>query len=302
MNIPRSSSVGKVPVPDLLTSDFIAPDGIKLAVHEMGEGRAVLLLHGYFSDAATNWIKYGHAARLAGAGFRVIMPDLRAHGASDKPHDGAHYPKDVLADDALALVAALGLTDYDLGGYSLGGRTVARMLARGATPARAVIAGMGLAGLTHTGGRTAHFRQVFAGLGTHPRGSPAWMAEAFLKTTGGDPVALARILDTFVDTSEAVIRSWATPVQVLVGEDDDDNGSGAALAAILRDATLSIVAGNHMSAVTKVDLGEAMLAFLERDDFSVDTDRHCEERSDAAIQTPERGTGLPRFARNDDLS
>ncbi len=258
----RSLNDGTMPVPDLRTSHFAVADGTTLAVHEMGEGRALILLHGYFSDAATNWIKYGHAAKLAAAGFRVIMPDLRAHGQSEKPHDPAHYPKDVLADDALALLAHLGLTDYDLGGYSLGGRTVARMLARGAIPGRAIIAGMGLQGLTNTATRDAHFRHIFDNLGSHPRGSPAWMAEAFLKTTGGDPVALARILDTFVDTPEAAIRNWSTPVQVLVGEDDDDNGSGAALAGVLRDATLAIIPGNHMSAVAKADLGEAMVAFL----------------------------------------
>jgi pimeloyl-ACP methyl ester carboxylesterase len=241
---------------------FKTGDGVSLHVSEIGKGRPVLLLHGYFSDAETNWIKYGHAALLAEAGFRVIMPDLRAHGQSDKPHDVAAYPKDVLADDALALVAALGLTGYDLGGYSLGGRTVARMLAKGAAPARVIISGMGLDGLVNTGRRAAHFRGIFEGLGTHSRGSPEWMAEAFLKTTGGDPVALARILDTFVDTPIKVINGWKMPVQVLVGADDDDNGSGPALAAELSNATLSIVPGNHMSAVVKPDLGQAMVAFL----------------------------------------
>jgi pimeloyl-ACP methyl ester carboxylesterase len=242
---------------------FQARDGISLHVSEMGEGRAILLLHGYFSDAETNWIKYGHAALLAEAGFRVIMPDFRAHGQSDKPHEAAAYPKDVLADDILSLVAQLGLTDYDLGGYSLGGRTVARMLAKGATPGRVIISGMGLDGLVNTGRRAAHFRSIFDGLGTHPRGTPEWMAEAFLKTTGGDPIALARILDTFVDTPIEIIRGWTMPVQVLVGADDEDNGSGPALAAELSNATLSIVPGNHMSAVVKPDLGQAMVAFLK---------------------------------------
>ena len=247
---------------DVSTSHFTAPDGTALAVHEMGAGRAVLLLHGYFSDAATNWIKYGHAALLAQAGFRVIMPDLRAHGESDKPHNAAAYPKDVMANDALALVAQLGLTDYDLGGYSLGARTVARMLIKGAAPRRVIIAGMGLDGLINTGTRAAHFRGIFEGLGTHQRGSPEWMAEAFLKTTGGDPVALAQILDTFVDTPVEAIRGWPMPVQVLTGADDDDNGSAPALAAELANAALSIVPGNHMSAVVKPDLGQAMVAFL----------------------------------------
>jgi pimeloyl-ACP methyl ester carboxylesterase len=242
---------------------FQARDGVSLHVSEMGEGRALILLHGYFSDAETNWIKYGHAALLAEAGLRVIMPDLRAHGQSDKPHYAAAYPRDVLADDILSLVGQLGLTDYDLGGYSLGGRTVARMLVKGATPRRVIISGMGLEGLTNTGTRAAHFRTIFEGLGKHARGTPEWMAEAFLKTTGGDPVALARILDTFVDTPIAAIRGWPMPVQVLVGADDDDNGSGAALAAALSDATLSVVPGNHMSAVVKPELGQAMVGFLQ---------------------------------------
>ena len=247
---------------NLTNSHFTAPDGTTLAYHETGEGRPLLLLHGYFSDAATNWIKYGHAALLAAAGHRVIMADLRAHGMSGKPHDAAAYPRDILADDAFALIDHLGLTDYDLGGYSLGGRTVGRMLARGATPRRAIISGMGFAGLTTTGIRAAHFKAIFDGLGNHPKGSPAWMAEAFLKTTDGDPIALALILDTFVDTPVETIKSWSLPIQILIGVDDDDNGSGAALAETLSNGTLTVVPGNHMSAVTKPELGQAMVAFL----------------------------------------
>jgi pimeloyl-ACP methyl ester carboxylesterase len=113
---------------------FTAADGTGLAWHELGEGRPVVLLHGLFSDAFTNWLRYGHAAAIATKGFRVIMPDLRAHGQSGKPHDPAFYPPDILADDGLALIAHLGLTDYDLGGYSLGARTNVRMVVRGAAP------------------------------------------------------------------------------------------------------------------------------------------------------------------------
>ena len=74
-------------------------DGQPLAVHRVGAGRPVLLLHGLFSEANTNWIKFGQAQRLADAGFEAIMPDLRAHGASAKPHDPAAYPRDVLVRD-----------------------------------------------------------------------------------------------------------------------------------------------------------------------------------------------------------
>ena len=241
---------------------FAAPDGARLVWHALGEGRPVLLLHGLFSDAATNWLKFGHAATIAAGGFRVIMPDLRAHGASAKPHEAAAYPPDVLADDGLALIAHLGLSDYDLGGYSLGGRTAVRMVVKGARPRRLIVSGMGLTGLLDTGARADHFKAILSNRGKHERGSPEWLAEAFLKTTGGDPEALLPLLDSFVDTSEAELRAVPTPTLVLQGADDHDNGAAEDLAALLPNARFVEMPGNHMSAVTKPDLGRAMLAFL----------------------------------------
>ncbi len=241
---------------------FTAPDGAELAWHEMGEGRPVVLLHGLFSDADTNWIKFGHAAELARRGFRAVMPDLRAHGHSAKPHDAASYPPDVLAHDGLALIFHLGLSDYDLGGYSLGARTSVRMAILGAGPRRLVVSGMGLSGLLRTGNRADHFREILTGLGTHERGSPEWLAEAFLKTTGGDPQALLPLLGSFVDSTEAELRAIRVATLVLQGADDDDNGSAEDLARLLPDARFVEVPGNHMSAVTRPDLGRAIADFL----------------------------------------
>src|SRR5262249_11308130 len=113
---------------DLPVQWFESHDGTKLAYRELGHGRPVVLIHGYFSTATVNWIRYGHAAAIAARGHRVIMPDLRGHGDSAKPHGSSAYPPDVLADDGFALIDHLGLTDYDLGGYSLGARTTVRML------------------------------------------------------------------------------------------------------------------------------------------------------------------------------
>ncbi|WP_426258575.1 alpha/beta fold hydrolase [Sphingomonas sp. DC1600-2] len=241
---------------------FDSFDGTRLAWREIGEGRPVVLIHGYFSNATINWIKYGHAAWIAEAGFRVIMPDLRAHGDSAKPHDAAAYPPDVLMRDGFALIAHLGLTDYDLAGYSLGGRTTMRMLANGATPRRAVISGMGLQGIVDTAGRGSYFHNVLTNLGSFARGSSEWLTEAFLKTTGGDPVALLHILDTFVDTPRDALDHITTPTLILTGEDDGDNGSAQDLAAALPDARYQAVPGNHMSAVLKPELGMAIAAFL----------------------------------------
>jgi pimeloyl-ACP methyl ester carboxylesterase len=248
---------------DLPVHYFLGGDGARLAYREMGEGRALVLIHGFFSTALVNWVRYGHAAKLAARGYRVIMPDLRGHGASAKPHDPAAYPPDVLADDGFALIEQLGLTDFDLGGYSLGARTTLRMLVRGAAPKRAIVAGMGLEGMLHTGGRGTYFRRVLEHPGSFARGSSEWMTEAFLKTVGGDPVALLNVLDTFVDTPRAALERIDTPTLVLVGAEDHDNGSAEALAAALPAGRYSVVPGNHMSAVTKPELGSAMVEFLD---------------------------------------
>ena len=239
-----------------------APDGIRLAWREMGEGKPVVLLHGFLSDAATNWIKYGHAAAIAARGRRVIMPDLRAHGESDKPHDPRFYPPDVLASDARVVIEALGLSGFDLGGYSLGARTLSRLLATGARPGKVIFAGMGLEGLTDTGRRAGHFRHILTNLGKHQRGTPEWLAEAFLKTTRGDPVALLGIIETFVSTPLEAIERFDVPALVVCGVEDQDNGSAPALADALPHARYVEVPGGHMSSVVKPELGEAMAAFL----------------------------------------
>lgn len=241
---------------------FESWDGTRLAWREVGEGQPAILLHGFFSDATTNWIRFGHAAALAAKGFRVIMPDLRAHGDSDKPHDPAAYPPDALTRDGHALVAHLGLSDYDLVGYSLGARTASRMLATGARPRRVVFSGMGLEGLTNTGRRAGHFRQILTNLGRHERGTGAWMAEQFLRTTHGDPVALLGIIDTFVDTPLAKINAFAWPTAVVCGAEDQDNGSAPDLATALPDGRYIEVPGGHMSAVVKPELGHAIADFL----------------------------------------
>jgi len=241
---------------------FQSDDGYALAYREIGEGRPLVLLHGFFSNAITNWIKFGHAEKIAAQGYRVIMPDLRAHGDSAKSHDPGAYPADILARDGLAIVEHLGLTDYDLGGYSLGARTVVRMHVLGAQPKRLIIAGMGLSGLTSLASRADHFRHILTNLGNHAKHSPEWMAEAFLKTTKGDAEALLLILNVFTNTPEEALRAIAVPTLILAGEEDEDNGSHADLVAVIPNADHREVPGGHMSCIVKPEFGEALAEWL----------------------------------------
>ncbi len=246
-----------------VTTDFLPGwNGAQLAVHRLGAGRPVLLLHGLFSTADVNWIKYGTAAQLAGAGFEAIMPDLRAHGASAAPHDPAAYPADVLVRDALALVEALGLTDFDLAGFSLGARTAVRSVLAGLSPRRLVLGGMGLEGLTGWARRSAFFIDAIDRFDAIKRGDPAYFAQAFMKTQRTDRVAARLLLGSVDDTPPEALRAIGVPTLVVCGTDDQDNGSGPALASALPDGRFVEVPGTHMTSVTKRELGAAIVDFL----------------------------------------
>jgi pimeloyl-ACP methyl ester carboxylesterase len=191
------------------------------------------------------------------------MPDMRGHGDSDRPHDAAAYPPDVLADDGLALIEHLGVTDFDLAGYSLGGRTVVRMLARGAAPGRAIVGGQGLEAIIHTVGRGGRYRHVLANFGTFEPGSPEQAMEDWITNSGGDPVALARIPDTFVNTPPAALGRVTVPTLVATGADDGHNDTAEALASALGAGRYVMLPGNHFSAVRTPEFETAVVAFLE---------------------------------------
>jgi len=248
-----------------MAAQFLPGHGdARLAVHRLGAGRPVLLLHGLFSSAEVNWIKYGTAEKLADAGFECIMPDLRAHGQSDAPHGASAYPTDVLVRDALALVTNLGLTDYDLVGFSLGARTAVQAVIAGLSPRRLVLGGMGLEGLSGWARRSAHFVDAIDRFGTIERGDPAFVAQAFMKTMAVDRVAARQLLLSVADVSPEALRRVTMPTLVVCGADDGDNGSAPALAAALPAGSYAEVPGNHMSSVTKPELGEAIATFLAK--------------------------------------
>ena len=236
--------------------------GAKLALHRVGAGRPLLLLHGLFSSAEMNWIKWGHAALLADAGFEVLMPDLRAHGASAALHDPAAYPGDVLARDLEALVLHLGLTDYDLCGFSLGARTSVRGVIGGLRPKRLVLGGMGLEGLAGWTGRGRFFVDAIDRFDVVKHGDPAYFAVQFMKSMKVDRAAARLLLGTMADTAPEALQTITMPVLVACGGQDRDNGSPEALVAALPDAKLAVVPGTHMSCVTKPDLGLAIRDFL----------------------------------------
>jgi pimeloyl-ACP methyl ester carboxylesterase len=102
-----------------------ARDGTGLYLRDWGQGRPVVLIHGWpLSGDSWEYL----SVRLAGAGFRVIAYDRRGFGRSDQPFSGYDY--DTLADDLAAILTGLSLEDVVLVGFSMGGGEVARYMSR----------------------------------------------------------------------------------------------------------------------------------------------------------------------------
>lgn len=245
------------------TEYFESFDGTRLAVHRHGNGRPFVLLHGLFSSAQMNWVKFGHAALLAENGFECLMPDWRVHGDSDAPTDPALYTPGVLVRDALHIVQVLGLEDYDLVGFSLGARTAASAVIAGLSPRRLVLGGMGIEGLSNWRKRSAFFVDMIDRFDSIKRGDPAFLAKSFMQQQGIDPVAARLLLTRGVeDVALADLAKITMPTLVLIGDEDHDNGSPEMLRDALPDATMAVIPGNHMGSVTKKDMGRAILDFL----------------------------------------
>ena len=248
---------------DLRTDTIPGFGAAPLAVHRLGQGPAVVLLHGLFSSAQMNWIRFGHAQALADAGFEAIMPDLRAHGDSAKPHEEGAYPPGVLVSDLEAVLAALGLAQFDLVGFSLGARTCASAVAQGVHPRRLVLAGMGLESLGNWDRRAGFFVGAIDRFDAIRPGDAAYVAKQFMKTMRVDREAMRLLLTHGIgDPPSDAITRIAVPTLVVCGDKDEDNGSGRALAEALPDARFEEIPGTHMSSVTEPALGKAIVRFL----------------------------------------
>ena len=247
---------------DATVHRWTASDGVELAWHEVGEGRTAILLHGLFSDAKMNWINFGHAERLAAAGFRVVMPDLRAHGLSAAPHSADAYPHGVLVRDLNELIAHLAIAEFVLGGFSLGARTVVQAVGEGLRPGKAVLAGMGLRGLQNWDKRQQFFRDAIANFDTAARGDPHWLAIQFMKTMKVDRDAALHVLASFGSIEPEWLDAFTMPTLVVCGREDEAHVSAAERAAALPDALFVEVPGTHMSSVTKPELGEEIARFI----------------------------------------
>src|SRR5260370_30556025 len=92
-------------------------NGVGIEYEVTGEGRPVLLLHG-FPDSGRLWRQQVPA--LADAGFQVIVPDLRGYGRSGQPEGVESYAMSLLAGDVMAVLGHLQIAPAPLVGHRPG--------------------------------------------------------------------------------------------------------------------------------------------------------------------------------------
>lgn len=239
-------------------------DGAKLFYRRMGQGPAVILLHGFLSDGPRMWFNTGLAQTIAAAGFSVVAPDARAHGLSAAP--AGTYPKDALTMDVEALIRVLKLKSYRMFGYAMGARTALRLLARGARPERCVLGGTGAAGALDVE------RVVRPNIETIRSGRSARdprlgvLVQSAIRLQKLKPAALIEVLRSQISTPRAALTTIRTPILVLDGDRDDQEGSPAELAALFPSAAVLRTPGDHLTALREPRFGQLAAAFLKSDE------------------------------------
>lgn len=238
-------------------------DGATISYHDVGEGPVVILLHGFSGNADLNWFQPGIARKIAAAGYRVIAPDLRGHGASPFEAAPERWPADAIARDQIALTAHLGETPYATVGYSMGAISALRYHLLSRRTGRLILGGIGdsVADENNTDRNSAFRAAIEEGIaGKDTPGARAILARA--KATGGTLKGYLGALSARTYTPADLLATFDVPTLVLTGDQDLDNGSGPALAEKIPGARYQQLTGTHLTAVIDPALADAILADL----------------------------------------
>ncbi len=241
-------------------------DGVPIAFIDQGEGEPIVLIHGFASNIAINWVSTGWVRALTEAGRRVIALDNRGHGDSGKLYDPQAYQMPVMAGDARRLLDHLNLPTADVMGYSMGARITAFLATEHPKRVRSAVIG-GLGDQLVKPFMAADM--IVAALCAENPGDiadPIGRAfRLFADQTGGDRKALAACMAAGRQMLSArQLAGLSLPVLVAVGSDDEVAGNPHALAALLPNATAFSIRGrDHMKAVGDRSFKQGVLAFLE---------------------------------------
>lgn len=237
---------------------FTSFDGTKIHYDILGEGKPVVLIHGFISTSES-WKRAATRQALADAGFKVITLDLRGNGLSDKPHSAEAYRDNAELKDVMALVKHLGLTNYDVVGYSRGAILTAKLLTLDKHIRKAVMGGISVDFSDPNWIRRKNFHEALVKPGSHPE---LQSAIDYAKKSGADTVVLARLQEFQPVTTRAELAKINVPVLVVNGDKDTDNGDPQTLVDAIPGSRLVIVPGDHGGAMRTPEFAKTVVGFL----------------------------------------
>lgn len=237
---------------------FTSFDGTKIAYEDVGEGDAIVLVHG-FINSGSMWNKSVLKRELLDKGYRLIVPDLRGNGSSEKPQTDKGYANNAEVKDLKFLADRLGLKSYAAIGYSRGSIVLAKLLTIDDRVKKAVFGGMGIDFTNPNWDRRLMFAEAFAGnTNNETKG-----AVTYAKSIGADLQSLHLQQKHQPVTSIEELERITIPVLVISGDEDVDNGSPVALKEIMPKGILKRVKGDHNATYKKDTFSKAIVEFLE---------------------------------------
>jgi pimeloyl-ACP methyl ester carboxylesterase len=240
---------------------FFDSAGVTIHYHDVGAGEAIVLVHGFASTAEHNWGGTGWIAALS-ANYRVIAPDVRGHGHSDKPDT----PEASMGADVTRLMDHLGLQRAFLMGYSMGASIAIELMLSRPERFRAIVLG-GIAyddGLEDKADRNAISQAYRAAAPATIKNPVAKAYRRFAESMPNDLKALAALIDAerspFDPAKLAAVRM---PVLIVVGTNDNAIGDPKLLAKMIPGARLLMLEGrDHLTAPADQRFKNAVLEFL----------------------------------------
>jgi pimeloyl-ACP methyl ester carboxylesterase len=244
---------------------FFDSAGVRIHYHDASAGEAVILVHGFASTADHNWGSTGWLAMLSPK-FRVIAPDVRGHGLSDKPHVREAYGYSSMGADVTRLMDHLGLERALLMGYSMGASIAIELMLSHSERFRAIVLG-GIAyddGLEDKADRDAIAEAYRADDPATIKSPVAKAYRRFAESMPNDLRALAALIDAerspFDPARLAAVRP---PVLIVVGANDNAIGDPKPLARMIPGSRLVMLEGrDHMTAPADQVFKEVVVEFL----------------------------------------
>lgn len=239
------------------TEYFTSFDDTKIAYTDEGTGRPILLIHG-FIQSRKSWDHTALKKNLLEQGYRLIIPDLRGNGDSDKPHDEDAYAQDAEVLDLMFLMVELRISKYWAVGYSRGSILLAKLLTKDRRLKKAVLGGMGIDFTNPNWRRRAIFRDAFNGKITEETKG----AVAHAKSIGADLKCLHLQQKHQSVTTKRQLQVVKAKVLVLAGDEDSDNGDPSALAKAIPKSKFQIVPGDHNGTYKTEAFAKAVISFF----------------------------------------